>query len=217
MSIRALLMAAAGVRSSFVFVRTISADVTLFSLDTELTAAGWNGSDQVNAIVTINSGIVVSSNNTGTPALRIPGGLPVGSTVALVVRGYICGMGGAGGGVGQAGNPGGPALNVGWPCTIDAASGVIAGGGGGGGGGGGYFFLYGGGGQGGRVNSGGANPGTFAAPGNGGGSVGGKGGAWGQSGAGGSGGSGGAAGAAVQGNSFITWINSGTRHGALTG
>ena len=154
------------------------------------------------------------------------------------------GSGGANGsGKGIVGLPGGAALRAQYPISIDALGGTIAGGGGGGGRGTG-LTAAGGGGRSGRTNSSGANAGTFSSGGDGasgGGGAGGSGGttsvggdgasAAGYEGGGGGGGwgasggsgdntvptsAGGAGGAAVVGNSNITWINTGTRYGAIT-
>ena len=148
-----------------------------------------------------------------------------------------------GSGKGIVGLPGGAALRAQYAIAVDATGGVIAGGGGGGGRGTGSSAA-GGGGRSGRTNSSGANAGTFSSGGDGasgGGGAGGSGGttsvggdgasAAGYEGGGGGGGwgasggsgdntvptsAGGAGGAAVVGNSNITWINTGTRYGAIT-
>lgn len=154
------------------------------------------------------------------------------------------GSGGSNGsGKGIVGLPGGAALRAQYAISIDALGGTIAGGGGGGGRGTGSSAA-GGGGRSGRTNSSGGNAGTFSSGGNGasgGGGAGGSGGTtsvggngalsagyWGGGGGGGWGAaggmgdnaaplsSGGAGGAAVVGNSNITWINTGTRYGAIT-
>ena len=141
-------------------------------------SAGWNQSTKL--IATINGGVYVYSNSTGTPALTVNGSFPNG--VTLINNGYILGMGGNGGTgcpVGftsaSSGDSGGIGLSVSSAITINNASGVIAGGGGGGGGGGSYcdggvgkggpYIQYGwaggggGGGQTGLSNSGGGGPG----------------------------------------------------------
>ena len=147
--------------------------------------------------------------------------------------------GGIFGGNGPGGHPGGDAVNiVDTPTTIDN-QGTIAGGGGGGGGGAGSVSpsVYGGPGGGGAGfpggtagsnygNSGAASNGTASAGGAGGAGdsgrgAGGTGGALASVGSSGnsyssfSGGPGGPAGRAVVGNSNITWINTGTRTGAI--
>lgn len=224
--------------ASFVFSETVSADVTNYNLRTRAVAAGWDGAAPLAATVTIASGIVVSSNATSTPGFDC--GLtayPAGSSLALTNAGYILGMGGAAPTTG-AGLPGGPAFRTiaSLPVSLNNSGGVIGGGGGGGGSNG--YGSYGGGGRTGRTNSAGGpagNPGTFAKGGNGYGGAGGAGGTtgaggnytgeYGSGGGGGWGAAGGAAygstaggsgGAAVVGNSYITWINTGTRYGAIT-
>jgi hypothetical protein len=143
-------------------------------------SAGWNQSTKL--IATINGGVYVYSNSTGTPGLTINGSFPNG--VTLINNGYILGMGGNGGsgastpstGSGDGGSSGGLALLVQSAVTINNASGIIGGGGGGGGGGGqiseggkgcpgayGWAAGGGGGGQTGLSNTsgGGAGGGTF--------------------------------------------------------
>lgn len=148
------------------FAFTISSNQTNANLRTLAVNAGWNQSSKV--VATIASGVYVSANSTGTPALTVNGSFPGG--VALVNNGFIVGMGGAGGGganagdayvtSGSSGASGGPALSVQSAISINNA-GTIAGGGGGGGAGRcssyyysfcppGYFNYGGGGGGGGR-------------------------------------------------------------------
>lgn len=223
------------VKTGFVWRPTISADVTNFVLYSQAIAAGWDGVVPLDAEVTVGSGIVLSANSTSAYGFDTGSGFPVGTSLKLIMPGYVCGMGGAGGATNTAGSNGGPALRAQYAISIDALGGVTAGGGGGGGG---SFWGGGGGGRSGRTNAvGGAASypganGTFSSGGAGGGgggaggttgpggagsiSVGGGGGGWGAS--GGTAGSyaGGTGGAAVVGNSFITWINTGTRYGAIT-
>jgi hypothetical protein len=130
--------------SSFSF--TISANQTNANLRSLAVAAGWNQSSQV--IATINGGVYISSNGTGTPALTVNGSFPNG--VSLVNNGLIIGMGGNGGqgsggsgGVqfaGSTGTSGGLALAVSVAISI-TNNGTIGGGGGGGGGGNGRYFT----------------------------------------------------------------------------
>lgn len=100
-------------------------------------------------IVTINTGVVIGSNSTGSYALTVPSGsYPTdgfnNTRVFIYNYGYIVGRGGDGGagncgdGGGTAGGNGGPALLIQYPTTIHNHQ-TIAGGGGGGGGGGGDF------------------------------------------------------------------------------
>ena len=120
---------------------TISSNQTNANLRTLAVNAGWPGTAKV--VATINSGIYISSNSTGTAALTINGAFPNG--VELINNGFIIGMGGNGGvGKGQSfpslgpanGSAGGLALAVSVATTITNGSGTIGGGGGGGGGGG---------------------------------------------------------------------------------
>jgi hypothetical protein len=163
------------------FAFTIASNQTNANLRTLAVNAGWNQSSKV--VATINSGIYVSSNSTGTPALTIDGSFPGG--VTLINNGFIVGRGGNGGnggsvassGVslsfannGSPGSSGGLALSVSSAVSIQN-DGTIAGGGGGGGGGGsaataqsyGFDLAAGGGGGGGRssqTNSSGGAAGT---------------------------------------------------------
>lgn len=244
------------VKSAFVWRPTISADATNWVLYSQAVAAGWDGVAPLDAEVIVASGIVLSANSTSLYGFDTGSGFPAGTTLKLVMPGYICGMGGAGGsggvdgsGEGIVGLPGGAALRAQYPISIDALGGTIAGGGGGGGRGTGSTTA-GGGGRSGRTNSSGANAGTFSSGGDGasgwygeaggsggttsvggnGGSLfdpwdgfsygGGGGGGWGAAGGYGDNtapsSAGGAGGAAVVGNSYITWINTGTRYGAIT-
>ena len=232
------------------FAFTISANLsTAQNLRTLALAAGWNAADPV--LVTIATGVVISSSNTGQSALTVSGSFPAG--VILINNGYIIGQGGAGGNGNSFSAPyaGGPALSVATNITINNASGIIAGGGGGGGGGsaGGTGGRLGGGGGGGGGQSGltaspagtgGPAPwypgfdgatGSFSGAGAGGaagyapyGGAGGNGGSWGNAGNAGvigidpsyqTSGAGGAAGSSVTGNSFITWLSTGTRLGPI--
>ena len=156
------------------FAFTISANQTNADLRTLALNAGWNGSSKV--VATINSGVYLTSNSTGTPGLIVTGSFPGG--LDLINNGYIVGMGGNGGsggssGGGGSGGSGGTGLAVSTGVTI-TNNGTIAGGGGGGGGGGGsrvedvigrFFYATGGGGGGGRTGltntsgGGGANAG----------------------------------------------------------
>ena len=191
------------------YTYTISANQTNFCMRAGAVTAGWNGSSAL--AVTIQSGVIISSNSTGTPAMTITGSFPGGVTVTN--NGTIVGMGGNGGrgsnlpGSHPTGYPGcaaGTALKVLSAVTFNNV-GTIAGGGGGGGGGGTANYICGcssysqpgGGGGGGRssnaanssggggcASSGGA--GTYSSAGGGGGAPrcvsGGSGGNWGASG-----------------------------------
>jgi hypothetical protein len=152
------------------FTFAIASNQTNANLRTLAVNAGWDGSSKV--VATINSGVRITSNSTGTPALTINGSFPGG--VELVNNGTIVGRAGNGG---KGGNCTGRTTYVGSPGTAGGTSvaistavsirnnGTIAGGGGGGGGGGSsynqvgggkdvsYTFYAGGGGGGGRSSS----------------------------------------------------------------
>lgn len=130
------------------FSFTISTNQTNANLRSLAVSAGWNQSTKV--IATINSGVYVSSNSTGTPGLTVNGSFPGG--VDLINNGFIIGMGGAGGAGsatdayagtqigGAAGSVGGLALSVSSAVSI-TNNGTIGGGGGGGGGGQGSMYV----------------------------------------------------------------------------
>ena len=206
------------VKGEFVFVDVITSDVTNYNLRARAVAAGWDQVVPLVATTTVNSGIVLSADSTSQYAFDTGVTFPAGTTLALINNGFVIGMGGAGGAVYTAGSNGGPALRAQYAISIDAAGGVIGGGGGG---------------RSGRTDAAGAGggaSGTFSSGGSGGGGGGaggttgpgdddpraGGGGGWGAS--GGTAGiyAGGTGGAAVVGNSYITWINTGTRYGAIT-
>ena len=169
-----------GKSSQFTF--TISSNVTsAANLRTLAVNAGWDQSSKV--VATIASGVYISSDSTGSPALTVNGSWPGG--VDLVNNGIIVGRGGQGGsgGIGSSagggGSSGGGALLVSSAITITNNGSILGGGGGGGGGGSNDFSLSGGGGGGGQsslTNSTGGGAyaslqgaaGTFSAPGNGG-------------------------------------------------
>lgn len=91
--------------------------------------------------ITINSGAIISSTTTGSPALTISGAV-AGDTVTLINNGTIVGRGGNGGNGGggthdpfpTVGGAGGTAISLGCALSI-TNNGTIGGGGGGGGGG----------------------------------------------------------------------------------
>jgi hypothetical protein len=131
--------------SSAAFSFTISGNQTNADLRTLAINAGWNQSSKV--IATINGGVYISSNSTGTPGLTVNGSFPGG--VDLINNGFIIGMGGGGGngggGFGEngfAGAGGGLALSVSVAVTV-TNNGTIGGGGGGGGGASTFVFFNG--------------------------------------------------------------------------
>ncbi len=225
------------------FAFTINTNYTTTQdLRTLAIAAGWNGADPV--LATVASGIVLrgaagaANTGSGGDALTISGSFPAG--VSLVNNGTILGGGGGGGaavygGTGQPGGVGGRGIVV--SVAVSITNNNVIGGGGGGGGGGGSFgagggiYFSGDGGGGAPFGAGGSSgqlgPGQTATLTTGGGSgpydfgQGGTGGNWGVNGGAGQnqntpGGAGGAAGAAVVGNSFITWLATGTRYGPIS-
>ena len=232
--------------AGFVFNQTISADTNDYNLRAAAVAAGWNQTAPLFATVTINSGVVLSASTTAGYAFDTGTSFPVGSELKLIINSaYVCGMGGKGGDMYTTpsnAQAGGPALRAQHAVAI-TNNGTIAGGGGGGGGPQ-SSSRGGGGGRSGRVNSAGGNgstapgnPGTFSSGGQGGGGGGGAGGTTGEGGGGnGYGGGGGGwgarggfgdyshdhstsgayGGASVAGNSFITWLATGTRYGSIT-
>jgi hypothetical protein len=118
-----------GKSSQFAF--TISSNQTNADLRTLAVNAGWDQSSKV--VATIGSGVYISSNSTGTPALTVSGSFPGG--VDLVNNGFIIGMGGNGANATVANLPGlagGNALTVSVAVSI-TNNGTIGGGGGGGG------------------------------------------------------------------------------------
>jgi len=126
------------------FAFTISSNINDANLRSLAVAAGWNESTAL--IATLNSGIYISSTDTGTPALTINGSFPSG--VKFVNNGTVVGDGGNGGvggysyyQAGTAGGTGGTAISVSVPASIEN-NGIIAGGGGGGGGGAGSLYEY---------------------------------------------------------------------------
>jgi hypothetical protein len=146
---------------SSLFSFTISANQQEANLRTLALAAGWNGSSAVRA--TINAGVYIWSNNTGTAALTINGSWPGG--VTLVNNGFIMGRGGNGGtgywsppsSAAMAGSTGGPAISLGVNATITNNAGAFIAGGGGGGAGSGITGATGGAGGGGAGGGTGGN------------------------------------------------------------
>ena len=121
-----------GLSSEFAFTKTVSSNTQEYSLNTDLTANGWDGSSPVNVSITINSGIYVWSDDTAIAGFTI-GTLPAGSTVSIINNGYIIGKGGRGAPITS--TNGGDAIKIEYDVSITNNS-YIAGGGGGGGGGG---------------------------------------------------------------------------------
>jgi hypothetical protein len=189
-------------------------------------------------VVTINSGVVISSNDANYSAFTVDGAFAPGDRVFIVNNGFIAGARGSGGngafwydsydgyyGSSTAGTNGGTALYAMRSVSV-TNNGTIAGGGGGGGGSAGYemypqnsqneFYTAQYGGYPGDAGAGdgsltGVNAGT---PGGAGGNAG-AGGQYGANGQYGTGAPGGAGGPATVGAANITWIATGVRYGAI--
>lgn len=217
---------------SFVFMDTISSPTAYtggYNVRTKATAAGWDGTSPLLANITVTSTGVIGATSTAVPAFDTDLGYPAGTLLNLSIQagGYVSGKGGNGGngtgGTGQTGETGGVGLKARYAITVNNLGTVQGGGGGGGGDGAGW-----GGGDGGAgwaVGLGGASGGN--APPEGGAGVAGNltyavdsssyGGGGGQPGQAGNTaatinpGGGGAGGNAIEGNSLITWTNTGTR------
>lgn len=136
------------------FVASITTSQQELNLRTWALANGWDGNSS--ALITVNAGVYIWSNNTAVAGLTINGSWPNGIT--LVNNGFIMGRGGNGGNSTSAatlsdGLPGGTAISLGVNCTITNNSYIGGGGGGGGGAGttqtGTEFYAGGGGGAGG--------------------------------------------------------------------
>jgi hypothetical protein len=125
------------------FPVTISSSISNANVYTIAKNAGWDANNGL-VVVTINSGVTISSASTGAYAMEIPnyfyGGLKLLNNGTIVGRGGNGGNGGTAtaynsGSAGTAGTAGGPALFTASPVRI-SNTGRIAGGGGGAGGGG---------------------------------------------------------------------------------
>ena len=77
------------VKSAFVWRPTISSDVTNWVLKTQAIAAGWDGVVPLDAEVTVGSGIVLSANSTSQYGFDTGSGFPVGTTLKLIMPGYV--------------------------------------------------------------------------------------------------------------------------------
>ena len=84
------------VKSAFVFDDVIASDVTNYNLRARAVAAGWDQVVPLIATTTVNSGVVLSADSTGTYGFDTGAGFPAGTTLTLIMPGYVCGMGGAG-------------------------------------------------------------------------------------------------------------------------
>jgi hypothetical protein len=120
---------------------TISANTANYVLNTAK-APGYS-SGKTDMTLTINSGIFVFSDSTGTAALNVDTSWAAGDTVTIVNNGTILGRGGAGGngvngGSGNPGSSGGLGLLVQRALTLNNINRISGGGGGGGAGRGGF-------------------------------------------------------------------------------
>jgi len=115
---------------------TISANTANYTLNTAK-ATGYSAG-RTDVILTINSGVIVSSGSTGTAAFIVDTSWAAGDTVRINNNGTILGRGGNGGAGGYAipgaGTGGGLALSVQRATSINNANRISGGGGGGGGG-----------------------------------------------------------------------------------
>ena len=124
----------------FQFIKTFTSSVQAYSLSSDLVANGWDEVTPVQAIITVNSGVYVWSDNISVPAFNT-GYIAPGSTISIVNNGYIIGRGGNGANAPTGsssgvtaftnGSSGGNAINLNYPVSITNNS-YIAGGGGGG-------------------------------------------------------------------------------------
>lgn len=143
-AIQQMLMAA---QASFRFEVTIASNSNNYNLKTAAISAGWDQTLPLDANITVNSGVYISSTSTAVAAFDTGSTFPDGSTLTLINNGLILGRGGNGGaGTGwplraysvvEAGGAGGVALAASAPLTV-INNGTVGGGGGGGGGGGAY-------------------------------------------------------------------------------
>jgi hypothetical protein len=211
--------------------RTILIDENVFNLNLrethDLIYTAPSSGDVVSVFV--SSGTLVGSDTGGVPAFDV-GDWPTGVTINITVNGRIQGMGGQGAGylknteLGETIETSNPAGNgelafyTRYPVNIDNQGGIWGGGGGGGvsgssepsataSGGGGAGYQAGSGGGTATTTSGGSGTGTNGATGHAGGDPG-------QAGVNGNIEAGGAAGNAIDGNSHITFTNTGDIRGA---
>jgi len=141
------LMGGGGTRSV-----TISSNQSKYNLRTAMGSP--SGPQRI--IVTINSGVEITSDNAATPAFDEGSGWASGTVITIINNGKIYGMGGAGGSSATFNYPGGPAwtvvaganggaggtaLALRVPTTVDNTAGEIFGGGGGGGGAEGLYLI----------------------------------------------------------------------------
>lgn len=121
-----------GALKPYVFNATISANTNNYVVNTRATTAGWNGTTPLQANITINSGVTVSSTSTATAAFLI-NSMPTGSIVNVTNNGVITGLSGTRGTFRNAnGKPGGIAISSSAILNLTNNN-IICGGGGAGG------------------------------------------------------------------------------------
>jgi len=130
-----------GKGATFTYTATIASDTANYDMYAAAVSAGWNQIDALNMTVTVNSGVNIYSNSTGSYAFSTNAGFPTGTALTSINYGNIVGRGGDGGTgggprtAGYGGGSAGPGLYAGYAISI-YNYGAISGGGGGGGGGG---------------------------------------------------------------------------------
>lgn len=142
--------------NAFAFETVVASNVNSYDVANSAYVAGWDGVRPINAKITIQPSIFLSSNTVYGYALDT-GSLPSGSIINLINNGVIVGAAGQGAfgpsaesfTVAQAGQAGGHAIIARAGCTLLITNnGTIAGGGGGGGatpvGFNGTYYRYGG-------------------------------------------------------------------------
>ena len=116
------------------FSIVLSSAVTAYNLASDLTNNhGWDGVEAIEVKLTINSGVLVKSNTTATPAITV--NLVSGSTLTLTNNGTIRGHYGTGGtaasgAIGGSGSGGGAAISLQNISASIINAGEISGGGG---------------------------------------------------------------------------------------
>lgn len=124
----------------FPFSRTISTNTGNYDMRADALAAGWNGTGILNATITINAWVAVTSNSTAVAAFTVSGSYATGSTITIVNNGIIIGKGGGWGGGGTwnawpgAGGMWWPGLTVSTTVTVQNNGSISWWGGGWGGG-----------------------------------------------------------------------------------
>jgi hypothetical protein len=166
------ILAGGGAAAKIPIALTISANTSNYNIYDNRGGTYVAGNSKVT--LTINSGVVVFSTSTGSPALTTGSSWTTGDEITIVNNGTILGRGGTGGNgalTGGTGGGGGGALQAQFAVSVDNQN-RIAGGGGGGGGGAsssvaeesGTYSAGGGGGGGGIGNGTGGSGGSTTGP-----------------------------------------------------